>query len=70
MRVLTAAVATVFAALMISGCTSHEEMASMDPEESAMEQHMDNNMNAGTMMEDSATEPMKPKMEMMDQAGQ
>jgi len=70
MRALTAALAAVSAALMISGCTGHEEMKAMDAEKGGMEQQMDSTMKAETMMEDSATKSMKPKVEAMDKTGQ
>jgi hypothetical protein len=65
MRVLPAAVMAAFAALMISGCTGHEQMESMGSEKGGMES-MEKTMKDETMMEDPKTESMRPKMESME----
>lgn len=66
MRALSAAVLTTFIALMISGCGHQNMMEPMDSEMSSMDKPMDKTMKDDTMMEDAATETMKPKMESMD----
>jgi hypothetical protein len=61
MRALSAAVMAAFAALMISGCTGHQQMESMGSEKGGMES-MEKTMKDETMMEDPKTESMEKTM--------
>lgn len=66
MKTLATAVLATFMVILISGCGNHDMAASMNYEMSSMDTPAGKTMEAGTMMEDAAAEPMKPKMEGMD----
>lgn len=66
MRTLATAVSAIFIVLLINGCTAQKMMEPMGSEMSSMDKPMENSMKDETMMEDTATESMKPKIESMD----
>jgi hypothetical protein len=66
MKTLATAVLATFMVILISGCSNHDMATSMNSEMSSMDKPAGKTREAGAMMEDTAAEPMKPKMERMD----
>ena len=66
MRTLATAVLATFIVFLINGCTAQKMTEPMDSEMSSLDKPMEKSMKGETMMEDTATESMKPKIESMD----